>query len=216
MARLFSGDNMDSNAAATPMNNPLSQKLAADQKASVDLIREAFHYQSRFEGSTMVFKIDCPVMEDLRFPSLMKDMALLAQTGFRVVIVPGAKERIDAVLKEYGIVSNYLDNARITTTEAMPFVEMAAFHAATRFMTLSASRVDAVMGNFVRARGLGVINGTDMAHTGAVDKVLLDSSPRRDQAVHRVGQRRASRPAGKRRPCRPRASRPPPHHPQEC
>jgi amino-acid N-acetyltransferase len=144
--------------------------------SQVDLIREAFHYQNRFDGSTMVFKIDFPVTEAPFFPSLVKDLALLSKTGFRVVIVPGAKEWIDAVLKEYGIVSGYNGSVRITTGEAMPFVEMAAFHVATRFITgFSGSRADAVIGNFVRARGLGVIGGADMAHTGAVDKFYIDS-----------------------------------------
>jgi amino-acid N-acetyltransferase len=56
---------------------------------------------------------------------------------------------------------------------------MAAFHVATRFMTfLSGSRVDAVIGNFVRARGLGVVDGTDMEHTGTVDKIFTDSISR--------------------------------------
>ncbi|MDR2135835.1 MAG: amino-acid N-acetyltransferase [Treponema sp.] len=142
----------------------------------VELIREAFHYQSRFEGSTMVFKIDFPVTEDPAFPFFVKDLALLARTGFRVVIVPGAKEWIDSVLGEYGIVSSYTRSTRITTATAIPFVEMAAFHVAARFMTgLAGSRVDAVIGNFVRARGIGVIEGTDMEHTGAVDKILTDS-----------------------------------------
>jgi amino-acid N-acetyltransferase len=113
----------------------------------------------------------------------MKDLALLAQTGFKVVIVPGAKEWIDAVLAEYKISSEYRDASpklrpklRITTARAMPFVEMAAFHVATRFMTaLSASRTDSVIGSFVRARGLGVLDGTDMENTGRVEKIL--SSP---------------------------------------
>jgi amino-acid N-acetyltransferase len=53
---------------------------------------------------------------------------------------------------------------------------MAAFHVATRFMTaLSGSQVDAVIGNLVRARGLGVIDGFDMEHTGMVDKIYTDS-----------------------------------------
>jgi amino-acid N-acetyltransferase len=150
-----------------------------DTKASqVELIREAFHYQSRFDGSTMIFKIDCSIIDDPHFPSLMKDMALLAKSGFRVVIVPGAKEWIDSALEKHGIVSTYYENVRITTPEAMPFVEMAAFHVATRFMTLSASRVDAIIGNFFRARGMGMINSVDMQHTGVVDKVLLDSLER--------------------------------------
>jgi len=151
----------------------------------VELIREAFRYQSRFEGSTMVFKIDYPVTEDPGFPYLMKDLALLAQTGFKIVIVPGAKEAIDAVLKQYGIVSAYgtpadmREPVRITAAQALPFAEMAAFHVATRFMTfLSGSRVDAVVGNFVRARGLGIVDGVDMEHTGTVDKIFADSISR--------------------------------------
>jgi len=157
----------------------------SDNLSQVDLIREAFHYQSRFEGSTMVFKIDYPVTKDPGFSYLMKDLALLAKTGFKIVIVPGAKEAIDAVLKQYGIVSAYSPTAdmrepvRITAAQALPFVEMAAFHVATRFMTfLSGSRVDAVIGNFVRARGLGIVDGVDMEHTGAVDKILADSISR--------------------------------------
>ena len=145
-------------------------------RSQVDLIREAFHYQSRFEGSTMVFKIDFPVTLDPLFPSLVKDLALLAHTGFRVVIIPGSKEWIDSVLAKYGIVSIYKGDLRITTEEAMPFVQMAAFHTATRFMTgFSGSRAEAVIGNFVRARGLGVLDGVDMEHTGTVDKFYIDS-----------------------------------------
>ncbi|MDR1307960.1 MAG: amino-acid N-acetyltransferase [Treponema sp.] len=156
--------------------------------SQMDLVREAFHYQSRYAGSTMVFKIDFPVTGESSFPSLMKDLALLARTGFRVVIVPGAKEWIDSVLAEYGIVSGYVPAEaalrgsfasspggvyRITGSRAIPFVEMAAFHVATRFMTaLSANRCDSVIGNFVRARGLGVVAGRDMEHSGRVEKIL--------------------------------------------
>jgi amino-acid N-acetyltransferase len=141
-------------------------------RSQVDLIREAFHYQSRFSGRVMVFKVDFPVTEHGGFPLLIQDLALLSEIGIKAVIVPGATEWIDAVLSEYGIQSAYKDGVRITTQEAMPFVEMAAFHVATRYMTaLAACRADAVTGNLVRARGLGVIGGVDMAHTGKVEKI---------------------------------------------
>jgi amino-acid N-acetyltransferase len=148
--------------------------------SQVELIREVFHYQSRFEGSIMVFKIDFPVIEDPGFPGLVKDLALLAKSGFKVIIIPGAKENIDMVLKQHGIVSqySYTDNfpVRITTNQTIPYVEMAAFDAASKFMTfLSGSRVEAVIGNFVRARGLGVKNGIDTEHTGTVDRIYIDS-----------------------------------------
>jgi amino-acid N-acetyltransferase len=140
----------------------------------IGVIREAFGYQSRFTGSTMVFKIDFPVTDGRGFPYMMKDVALLTANGIRVVIVPGCKERIDSVLLKYNIVSSYSGGDRITAGNAMPFVEMAAFHVATRYMTaLSASRVDAVTGNFVRARGRGVVDGVDMEHTGTVDKIFV-------------------------------------------
>ena len=147
------------------------------------MIREVFHYQSRFEGSTMVFKIDFPVTEDPGFPGLVKDLALLAKTGFKVIIVPGAKEHIDTVLKQHGIEISYIPTddmpVRITASQAISYVEMAAFNVASRFMTfLSGSRVDALIGNFVRARGLGVINGTDTGHTGTVDKIYTESLAR--------------------------------------
>jgi amino-acid N-acetyltransferase len=151
--------------------------------SQVELIREVFHYQTRFEGSTLVFKIDCPVTEDPGFPGLVKDLALLAKTGFKVIIVPGAKENIDAVLRQYNIESKYtsIDNfpVRITTKQTIPFVEMAAFDVASKFMTfLTASKVEAIIGNFVRARGLGVQNGVDTEHAGLVDKIFKDSLER--------------------------------------
>jgi amino-acid N-acetyltransferase len=154
----------------------------------VDLVREVFHYQSRFEGTTMVFKIDFPVTEDTCFPGLVKDLALLAKTGFKVIIVPGSKEHIDTVLKQHNIdISRYVTNkttasdtpVRVTTSQSISYVEMAAFNVASRFMTfLSGSRVEALIGNFVRARGLGVINGIDTEHTGTVDKIYADSLTR--------------------------------------
>jgi amino-acid N-acetyltransferase len=110
----------------------------------------------------------------------VKDLALLAKTGFKVIIVPGAKEKIDEVLKGHSIVSSSIlidgNPVRITTSQALPFVEMAAFDVASRFMTfLSGSKVEAVIGNFVRARGMGVKNGVDTEHTGIVDKIYADS-----------------------------------------
>ena len=65
---------------------------------------------------------------------------------------------------------------RITSAEALPFVQMAAFHSASRFLTgFSGSKVEAAIGNFVRARGAGVIDGVDMEHTGTVDRFYTDS-----------------------------------------
>jgi amino-acid N-acetyltransferase len=152
--------------------------------SQVDLIREVFHYQNRFEGSIMVFKIDYPLTEDPGFQGLVKDLALLSKTGFKIIIVPGIRENIDEIFRQHDIESSFTQvvssaheyPVRVTSRQAIPFVEMAAFDVASRFMTLfSGSKIEAVIGNFVRARGLGILNGIDTEHTGAVDKIYADS-----------------------------------------
>jgi amino-acid N-acetyltransferase len=141
----------------------------------MSLVREAFLYQNRFSNKTIVFKIEFPVTETPGFSYLMKDIGLLAKAGIKVVLVPGAAEYIDALLVEHNKQSAFIHGERRTTNDVIPYVEMAAFHAATRFMTgLSASRVDAVIGNFARARGRGVVDGIDMESTGLVDKIFTN------------------------------------------
>jgi amino-acid N-acetyltransferase len=142
-------------------------------REQVDLIREVFSYQSRFDGKTIVLKIDYPILNAPHFPQLLKDMAMLRATGIEIILVPGAREWIDAVLREYDIESEYVDGVRIATKDSIPFIRMAAFDVANRLMTLlTAFQANAVIGNFIRARGVGVVDGVDFQNSGRVEKIL--------------------------------------------
>ena len=144
-------------------------------REQVDLIREVFYYQNRFDGKTIVLKIDYPILNASHFPQLLKDMAMLRATGIEIILIPGAREWIDAVLKEYDIESEYVDGVRIATKDSIPFIRMAAFDVANRLMTLlTAFQANAVIGNFIRARGIGVVNGVDFEHSGIVEKILTE------------------------------------------
>src|SRR5215468_6935652 len=144
-------------------------------REQVDLIREVFYYQNRFAGKTIVLKIDYPILNAPHFPQLLKDMAMLRATGIEVILIPGARGWIDAVLKEYDIESEYVDGVRIATQDSIPFIRMAAFDVANRLMTqLTAFQANAVIGNFIRARGIGVVDGVDFEHSGHVEKILKD------------------------------------------
>ncbi len=144
-------------------------------REQVDLIREVFYYQSRFDGKTMVLKIDYPILNEPHFGQLMKDLAMLRSTGIEIILIPGATEWIDAVLKEYDIESEYRNGVRVATVDSIPFIRMAAFDVANRMMTaLTANKANSVIGNFTRARGLGVIDGFDFQHTGVVEKILVE------------------------------------------
>src|SRR5436190_6979635 len=144
-------------------------------REQVDLIREVFYYQNRFAGKTIVLKIDYPILNASHFPQLLKDLAMLRATGIEIILIPGARGWIDAVLKEYDIESEYVGEVRIATQDSIPFIRMAAFDVANRLMTLlTAFQANAVIGNFIRARGVGVVNGVDFQNSGRVEKILKE------------------------------------------
>ena len=142
----------------------------------VDTIREVFSYLRQFQGRTFVVRIDFTVLDDPLFSVLVKDLSLLHQAGIRIAIVPSARERIDEVLATYGVPYEVHGGIRVTSEEAMPFIKMAAFDVSNRVMTmLSASGITAVIGNWVRARGIGVIDGVDYKSAGVVESVRADT-----------------------------------------
>ena len=144
----------------------------SDIKEHVELIREVFSYVHRFAGATFVFKVEYEVAEHPLFPVLVKDLALLHGMGIRTLIIPGASGRINEVLERYGIASQSVDGVRISTPEAIPFIKMAAFDVSNRIMTLlTANGANAVVGNWVRARSMGVIKGIDYGSTGVVERI---------------------------------------------
>jgi amino-acid N-acetyltransferase len=141
----------------------------------VETIREVFQYLRQFTGKTFVIKVEYPVIQDTHFSVLMRDVAFLHEVGIRIILVPGAKERIDEILADYHVEGKTIRGIRVTSHEAMPFIKMAAFDVANRVMTsLSASSINAVIGNWVRARGIGVVEGTDYQSAGTVEKVFTD------------------------------------------
>ncbi len=144
-------------------------------RSQIDLIREVFLYAHRFRGATFVVKLDSSLHDSAALAGLVSDLSLLRHHGIRIVIVPGARRRIDEVLQRYGMDIEHVDGLRITPETSIPLIKMAAFDVANRVMThLSARGVSAVIGNWVRARGKGVSNGVDFQHTGTVERVQRD------------------------------------------
>lgn len=138
----------------------------------VDQIRQVFAYVERFKDGMFVIKIDYSIVVHPLFSSLINDIAGIRRMGIRVLIVAGARQRIDEILRLNGFESRWVGQMRISPPEAMPLIKMAAFDAATQIMTrLSAASCSAVIGNWVRARGMGVVEGVDYLNTGRVEKV---------------------------------------------
>ncbi|MBN1566609.1 MAG: amino-acid N-acetyltransferase [Acidobacteria bacterium] len=141
----------------------------------VDTIRTAFSYINRFKGHTFVIRIEGSLLDHSFFPLLIKDIVLLKKMGIRIALIPGARKRIDELLAASQIFCPNVGGVRVTPPEAMPFVEMAAFDVSNRIMTLlSENECDAIIGNWVKARRLGVIDGTDYQCTGEAERIKTD------------------------------------------
>ena len=139
-------------------------------------VRDVIRYLQKFKNALLVIYLDDKTISSPLFFSYFRDIALLHQAGLHVVLIPGARRRIDEVLKNAGINWTYNENIRVTTPDAMPLIKMAAFDVSNTVMTsLAANNITAVIGNWVRARGRGVLNGFDYGTAGEIDKLETDS-----------------------------------------
>ena len=94
--------------------------------AIANAIREVFGYLDRYRGNVFVVKIEDSLLDNPLFPLLVRDIVQLHRLGIRIVIVPGARNAIDAILGKYGHESKFVDGIRLTDDQAMPLVMLAS------------------------------------------------------------------------------------------
>lgn len=135
-------------------------------------IRDVIRYIKRFKNATIVIHIDDRVIESPLFTSHLHDIALLHEAGLRIIMVPGAHKRIDDDLTKNKIEWKIYNGCRITDPAAMPIIQNAGFDIANDVMTMMAGEhLTAMIGNWVRARGKGVLEGVDYGTSGEIDKI---------------------------------------------
>ncbi len=139
-------------------------------------IRGVIRYLQKFKNALVVIYLDEYIIDSPLFSSHIRDIALLHEAGLKVVIIPGARKRIDQVLKASNISWTYKDLIRITNQDAMPLIKMAAFDVSNTIMTsLAASNITAIIGNWVRSRAKGIIDGFDYGTAGEIDTLQIDA-----------------------------------------
>ena len=139
-------------------------------------IRDVIRYIRRFKNATVVIHLDDRILESPLFSSHISDIAMMHDAGLKVIIVPGAKKRIDDVLKLNNVGWQYKDDFRISEENSIPLIKMAAFDVSNKIMTaLSANGLTALIGNWVRSRAKGIIDGFDYGICGEIDKIHIES-----------------------------------------
>lgn len=89
------------------------------------VLLEALPYIQQFSGKTIVIKFGGAAMKDESLAAdFARDVILLQLVGMRPVIVHGGGPRINRLLNELGIASEFVDGHRVTDEAAMEVVEM--------------------------------------------------------------------------------------------
>jgi amino-acid N-acetyltransferase len=155
----------------------------------VDWVRHATPYIHAHRGRTFVIVFGGEAIVDPRFSDLVHDIALLHGLGVRLVLVHGARPQIEARLAELGIALDYVNGLRVTDDPALACVKEAAGVARVEIEALlsmglanspmAGVRIPVASGNFVTAKPLGVLDGVDYRHTGAVRRVDRESLVKR-------------------------------------
>ena len=152
-----------------------------DPRAYVQWFRNSAPYINAHRGRTFVVHFGGEAIESDAFAALIHDFTLLDSLGIGLVLVHGARPQIDARLAAAGLESSFVEGTRITGAEALGCVVEANAAARTRVETLlsmglpnspmAGARIRLSSGNFLVARPLGVRDGTDFGHTGALRRI---------------------------------------------
>lgn len=158
----------------------------------VNWFRQSSPYINAHRKKTVVLTLCGEALADSNLTNIVHDITLLNSLGVRLVIAFGARPQIDARLAQSGIQSEFHLGLRVTHEQMLEhIIEVSGRLRATLEARLSMGVVNSPMhgakirvcsGNFVMARPVGVLEGTDLCHTGKVRRIdteaiesLLDS-----------------------------------------
>lgn len=147
----------------------------------VSWFRQASPYIHAHRGSTFVLAFGGEAVADQCFANLIHDVALLHSLGVRLILVHGTRPQVEERLQLRNAAMQIQNGMRITDDEALLCVKDAA--GAVRMeieaslsmglanSPMAGAQIQVASGNFVTAKPLGVIDGTDYQLTGEVRKI---------------------------------------------
>jgi amino-acid N-acetyltransferase len=143
--------------------------------------RSVAPYINAFRGRTFVIAFGGEVVADGKFIGLTHDFNLLASLGIRLVLVHGARPQIEQHLAKSNIGDTYHQGIRLTDAQTMQCVKESVGRVRVEIEALLSmglpnspmanADIRIAGGNFITAQPIGIINGVDLMHTGAVRKV---------------------------------------------
>ena len=154
----------------------------------VEGFRHSVPYINTHRGKTFVIMLGGEAIEHENFSSIVNDIGLLHSLGIRLVVVYGARPKIDANLAAHHHEPLYHKNIRVTDAKTLELVKQAAgtlqlditarLSMSLNNTPLQGAHINVVSGNFIIAQPLGVDDGVDYCHSGRIRRIDED-------AIHR-------------------------------
>ncbi|GLC55697.1 hypothetical protein PLESTB_001015800 [Pleodorina starrii] len=189
---------LDGNGSAINGNSGYASSGLSKQDFGkfVQFFRQASPYVEGHRGKTFVIVVPGNVSANRGLlQSIMADIALLHGLGVHLILVVGAQQQIDDMLKERGMIPKYVGGYRLTDREAMRIAIEAAGQIRTtceQFLSKGPAipmfrrhtkgdrevhfepALRVISGNYITAKRRGVLDGVDFGLTGEVRFVLKD------------------------------------------
>ena len=156
-----------------------------DNQQHVKWFRDSSPYIHAHRGKTFVIYLNGEALAHDNFHNIIDDIVLLNSLGVRLVIVFGATPQISRYLRRQDMAFSIKADIRITTPDILPYVQQvvgslridieAVLSRGLINAPVQGGDISVVSGNFIKARPLGIIGGTDYHNTGAVRKVKAQS-----------------------------------------
>jgi len=147
--------------------------------------REVAPYVHRFRGKTFVIGFGGELIREGHLNTLIPDLSLLSALGIKLVLVHGSRPQVNEQLRLKGHQTGFGRHTEPTSAAALECVKEAAgeirldieaaFSQGLPNTPMSHAKIRVVSGNFVTARPVGVIDGVDYQHAGAVRKIDTES-----------------------------------------
>lgn len=147
--------------------------------------REVAPYVHDFRGKTFVVGFGGELVRDGALDTLIQDLSLLSALGVKLVLVHGSRPQVNEQLQLKGYQTQFSTGSEPTSAEALECAKEAAgeirldieaaFSQGLPNTPMSHAQIRVISGNFVTARPVGIIDGVDYKHTGAVRKMDVDA-----------------------------------------
>lgn len=143
-------------------------------------LTDILDYIPKFQDRIFVILLSGYLMESMNWSNFARQIATLQSLGIRIILVHGARPQIDRICRERKIASREISNYRITNNELMDIVSVESNKLSMKLFQSLSNQLNTsyvlkpVMGQFFRAKPLGIIKGTDTMRSGQVVKIFTN------------------------------------------